>query len=245
MVRRFGSSRSEGNTANFLKPSWIDPKGFDPKLNKQTIGVGHYATVGLWGGGPAGESLKVAPNDPSVVTVTEQAARGDVRVFHVTGKKSGNSMLEAKTATGSVWAFMQIEVGAGSTSVAPTRGKRIVVDIGSQTVEAFDGPFSVYRFDCVTGDASHPTDPGTFSILRKVHPYRSHTYNVQMNYAMFFTADGKALHQYHGIVPLGTVRALKSAVSDYLGSHGCVRMTEENAHTLYDWAKVGTPVIVK
>ena len=28
--------------ANFLKPPGIDPKGYDAKLNKQTIGVAHY-----------------------------------------------------------------------------------------------------------------------------------------------------------------------------------------------------------
>lgn len=231
--------------ANFLKPSWIEPKGYDPKLNKQTLGVGHYATVGLWGGGPGGATLKVALNDPSVATVVEQASHGDTRIFVVTGKKLGNAMLQAKVATGGVWAFMQIEVGSGSSAVVATRGKRIVVDLQSQTLQAFDGPSSVYSFDCVTGDTDHPTTPGSFKILRKAHPYRSHTYHVQMNYAMFFTADGKALHQYHGLLPLSAVRTLKSKVSDYLGSHGCVRLTEDDARTLFEWAPVGTPVIVK
>ncbi|WP_349252623.1 L,D-transpeptidase [Burkholderia sp. AU32357] len=56
----------------------------------------------------------------------------------------------------------------------------------------------MFRFDCVTGDSEHPTDRGAFRIMRKYPTYRSRAYNMQMNYAMFFTGDGKALHQYHG-----------------------------------------------
>lgn len=66
----------------------------------------------------------------------------------------------------------------------------------AQLVDAYDGGERIHRFECVSGDKDHPTDRGKFKIQRKYETYRSHTYNVQMNYAMFFTADGKALHQY-------------------------------------------------
>jgi lipoprotein-anchoring transpeptidase ErfK/SrfK len=79
--------------------------------------------------------------------------------------------------------------------------------------------------------------------MRKHAKYRSHTYNVPMNYAMFFTLDGKALHQYHG-PGFGVVRAFKTSVSDWFGSHGCVRLREEDARTLFDWAPIGTTVNV-
>ncbi|HKO47146.1 MAG TPA: L,D-transpeptidase [Polyangiaceae bacterium] len=120
-----------------------------------------------------------------------------------------------------------------------------MVHLETQTVEAFDSGARVYTFICVTGDASHPTDPGTFKIDRKYPIYRSKKYNAQMNYAMFFSSDGKAIHQYHGTLPLATVRFLKSSVSDALGSHGCVRLTEDDAKALFEWAPIGTPVEVK
>jgi lipoprotein-anchoring transpeptidase ErfK/SrfK len=66
-----------------------------------------------------------------------------------------------------------------------------------------------------------------------------------MNFAMFFSSDGKAIHQYHGILPLAVVRAAKSGVSDWFGSHGCVRLTEEDAKTLFDWTPIGTPVDIR
>jgi lipoprotein-anchoring transpeptidase ErfK/SrfK len=60
---------------------------------------------------------------------------------------------------------------------------------------------------------------------------------------MFFSADGKAIHQYHGLVPLSVVRAAKSA-SDWFGSHGCVRLTEADAKALFEWTPEMTKVVV-
>ncbi|CAG2267872.1 MULTISPECIES: L,D-transpeptidase [Burkholderia] len=122
--------------------------------------------------------------------------------------------------------------------------KRIVVHLSSQSVEAFDGAARVFRFDCVTGDSEHPTDRGAFRIMQKYRFYRSRAYNVQMDYAMFFTGDGKALHQYHGPMPLSLVRMARNTVSDWFGSHGCVRLAEADAKRLYEWAPMGTVVQV-
>jgi len=125
------------------------------------------------------------------------------------------------------------------------RSKIIKVNLAQQIVEVYEGTERIFRFECVTGDKDHPTDRGTFKILRKHHPYRSRTYNVQMDYAMFFTHDGKALHQYHGMAPLSIVRTARSSISDWFGSHGCVRLAEADAKALYKWATVGTTVSVQ
>jgi lipoprotein-anchoring transpeptidase ErfK/SrfK len=126
-----------------------------------------------------------------------------------------------------------------------THAKRIVVDLDSQTLKAYEGADVVFAFDCVTGSKDHPTDPGFFRIHNKDPKHVSTAYQVPMHYAMFFTQDGKALHQYHGMVPLGVVRALKEHVTDYLGSHGCVRLAEQDAKALYDWTPIGTAVHVQ
>jgi lipoprotein-anchoring transpeptidase ErfK/SrfK len=123
--------------------------------------------------------------------------------------------------------------------------KQIVVDLDSQTLQTFEGGTRVLSFECVTGSKDHPTEPGQYRILRKSPNHVSHAYNVPMHWAMFFTTDGKAFHQYHGMVPLSVVRGFKEHVTDHLGSHGCVRLTEANAKTLYDWADYKTSVIIK
>src|SRR5206468_1968339 len=104
------------------------------------------------------------------------------------------------------------------------------------------GPWSA-----ITGDKDHPTDAGRFQIFRKDDKAFSTKYGVPMHWAMFFTADGKAIHQYHH--PLGSAgfaldRVLKTQFSDAFGSHGCVRLTESHAKMLFDWTPVGTSVIV-
>jgi lipoprotein-anchoring transpeptidase ErfK/SrfK len=123
--------------------------------------------------------------------------------------------------------------------------KHIEVDLEEQKVEAFEDGQRVFEFICVSGDDDHPTDKGEFSIFRKEHPYRSKTYNVPMDYALFFTDDGKALHQYHGPVPLSIVRTMKQEVSEWFGSHGCVRLEEDAARTLYEWAPFHTKVKIR
>jgi lipoprotein-anchoring transpeptidase ErfK/SrfK len=125
--------------------------------------------------------------------------------------------------------------------------KIIKVNLMLQVVEAFEGSKRVFKFDCVTGDKDHPTDRGIYHIIRKPpdYRYRSHTYNVQMNYPLFFTADGKAFHQYHGPVPLSIVRMARNNITDWVGSHGCVRLAEEDAKNLYKWASVGISVQIQ
>lgn len=123
--------------------------------------------------------------------------------------------------------------------------KRIAVNLESQTIQAYEGEVIVFAFDCVTGSKDHPTEPGHFRVLDKSPNHVSRKYGVPMHYSLFFTRDGKALHQYHGVVPLEIVRLLKEHVTDYLGSHGCVRLVEHDAKALYDWAECGTSVHVE
>ena len=122
-------------------------------------------------------------------------------------------------------------------------GKKIVVDLSKQTVTAFDGATVFHTCDCVSGDATHPTPTGTYEVNRKHHPYTSKKYKVPMNYAMFFTTTGEALHQYHGPVPWWLLKAAR-AVSNDVGSHGCVRLEESDAKKLYGWALLKTTVEV-
>jgi lipoprotein-anchoring transpeptidase ErfK/SrfK len=130
---------------------------------------------------------------------------------------------------------------ASTSKSGRSRSRKIIrVDLMAQLVDAYDGSERIHRFECVSGDKTHPTNRGKFNIQRKHEIYRSHTYNVQMNYAMFFTADGKALHQYHDAVPLSVVRTFRDKVSDWFGSHGCVRLSEADARTLFEWTPLGT-----
>jgi L,D-transpeptidase catalytic domain len=122
--------------------------------------------------------------------------------------------------------------------------KRILVSLDAQMLWAVQDGRVKFEFPCATGDSSHPTDKGIFPIFRKRETHVSSTYNVPMNYAMFFTQDGKAVHQYHGMLGLTAVRFMKTTVSDMFGSHGCVRLEQQNANSLFNWTPLHTEVHV-
>jgi L,D-transpeptidase catalytic domain len=125
--------------------------------------------------------------------------------------------------------------------------KRIVVDLWREVLTAYDGDTTTYTFDCVSGDLNHPTEeveeqvPGIgtvcsisgdwvkHKILSKVRHAVSAKYgNVPMPYAMFFTADGKAIHSG---VAVGLLSFLQWANVGSVGSHGCVRLDSDDGHS--------------
>ena len=86
--------------------------------------------------------------------------------------------------------------------------------------------------------------PGEFTIFRNEKDYRSKKYAADMPYSMFFSKDGKAIHA--GLCCVGVESFLKSMFdelgADRLGSHGCVRVSMEDAKKLFEWAPSGTRV---
>jgi lipoprotein-anchoring transpeptidase ErfK/SrfK len=122
--------------------------------------------------------------------------------------------------------------------------KSILVDTSNQDLTAYDGATIVYKFDCVTGDAVHPTPKGIFKILHKHAKYTSKKYKVPMDHAMFFTTTGEAIHEAHAVSFLSVLKKY-GIFSNYIGSHGCVRLDPSDAVTLFKWAPIGTKVEVK
>jgi len=122
--------------------------------------------------------------------------------------------------------------------------KSITVDLSKQEVTAYENGKLFHTCECVSGDSGHPTPKGKFKINRKQHPYTSKKYGVPMDFAMFFTNTGEALHKYHGPAAWWMLR-LGRQLTETVGSHGCVRLQESDAEKLYKWASIGTSVEVR
>jgi lipoprotein-anchoring transpeptidase ErfK/SrfK len=122
-------------------------------------------------------------------------------------------------------------------------GKQIIVDLDDQNLYAFEGGQLKFEFYGTSGDEKHPTatKPQLYHIFRKHEKYVSKTYNARMDYAMFFTYDGKAIHQSNAVA---VTSLLKGLGFNYFGSHGCVRLSEDNARKLFKWAPMNTPVFI-
>src|SRR5436190_21559882 len=116
--------------------------------------------------------------------------------------------------------------------------KSIVIELRRQVLITYEGGSRKYHFSCATGDDKHPTPIGRWRVLHKHRYYASHHYAVPMNYAIFFTATGEAIHESHlvGLTSFGKYFGL-----DSLGSHGCVRLSHPHARLLFDWTPLSTP----
>ena len=132
-----------------------------------------------------------------------------------------------------------IPSSALSGEVAPK--KEIQVYIEQQVLVALENGEEVYNFDIVTGRDGKETTAGRYKIFRKHEKYTSKTYGSEMPYTMFFTKDGKAIHG----TQMATLRSyLHSYLTESVGSQGCVGLTDDNAKALFDWAPMGTTVVV-
>ena len=119
--------------------------------------------------------------------------------------------------------------------------KKIVVNIDRQKLSAVENNKLVYEFDVVTGRPGKETEPGKYKTNAKYEDYTSKKYGSPMPYTMFFSQDGKAIHG----TKWATVRSyLHMYITESVGSYGCVGLTEDDAKELFDWAPLGTSILI-
>lgn len=140
-----------------------------------------------------------------------------------------------------VFAGLLLVFASSSLAEETVKKQEIRVFIEQQVLVALEDDVEIYNFDIVTGRDGKETTAGRYRVFRKHEKYTSKTYGSEMPYTMFFTEDGKAIHG----TQMATLRSyLHSYLSDSVGSQGCVGLTDDNAKVLFDWARVGTPVVV-
>ena len=119
--------------------------------------------------------------------------------------------------------------------------KAILVNVDQQVLYAVDNYKIIYEFDVITGQPGKETEAGKFSIFKKIEDSTSKKYKAPMPYTMFFSKDGKAVHG----TKWATLRSyLHAYVTESVGSMGCVGLTEDDARTLFEWAPIGTAIVI-
>lgn len=133
---------------------------------------------------------------------------------------------------------------AGALLGHTTTEKRIVVDRSEQMLYAYEGTKLVLETPISTGLDLTPTPRGIFTIYRKTPtrymqgplPGISDQYydlpGVPWN--LYFTKEGGAIHGAYWHEEFGQQ-----------WSHGCVNLPLDIARTLYEWAPLGTQVLVQ
>jgi lipoprotein-anchoring transpeptidase ErfK/SrfK len=128
-----------------------------------------------------------------------------------------------------------------AADATPRTQKEIHVNIEQQTLTTIENGSDVYKYDVITGQDGKETTAGRYSIFRKEEKYTSKTYGSEMPYTMFFSSDGKAIHGTH----MSSLRSyLHAYLTESVGSQGCVGLTDDDAKALFEWAPLGTPVVV-
>jgi len=125
--------------------------------------------------------------------------------------------------------------------------KYIKVNLSQQRLYAYENGVARYVFITSTGMSGMDTPTGNFQIYNKFPVQYSPEYQLYMDNWMAFTPSGS-----HGIHSL-PYWVYKNGAHVYEGeghlgtpvSHGCIRVSLENSKILYDWAEVGTKVIVE
>jgi lipoprotein-anchoring transpeptidase ErfK/SrfK len=112
---------------------------------------------------------------------------------------------------------------------------RVLISLADQHMWIFEGDAILTRFPVSTGVPGHRTPPGHYSVRSKAPRAYSRRYECWMLDWMAITPDG--LYGMHSLEGTSYLRRIGS-----VASHGCIRLTHEDARWLYDWVEVGMPV---
>lgn len=189
-------------------------------------------------------------NTPAPTTTPSPTATQDSRYYLV---EYGDSLWSISLKTGIPIAFIALANGivntdvisAGQTLFIPESnstppdisetGKEIVVVLSTQMLYVYEGGQSIMEFLVSTGLPDSPTPLGLFSIQSKYEKVRmvGPGYDLpDVPWTMYFYEDygihGAYWHNNFG----------------HPMSHGCVNMRVDDAKLVYDWAPIGTPVLI-
>lgn len=125
--------------------------------------------------------------------------------------------------------------------------KYIEVDLSEQMLRYYQEGRLIDTHRVSTGKWTTPTPIGTFRTYNKIPVAYSKPFDLYMEWWMAFTPDGS-----YGVHALpywlnedGSKRYEGEHDIGLPASHGCIRQSKHEAIELYNWAEIGTPVIVK
>jgi LysM repeat protein len=216
--------------------------------NPDQVFVGQTLTIP---GGPAASSVAYQPQHAST---THTVQRGETlsSIAHQHGISLWTLIQINNIANSALILPGQTLVIPKSSSLASTpattgsgASKRIVIDLSEQHLYAFQGDMVVHSFVVSTGMPGANTRPGTYQVLDKYSNAYAYTWSLQMPYWLGIYWAGSLENGIHALPILPNGQRLWEG---YLGtpvSYGCVILGTQEARTLYYWAEVGTPVIIR
>ncbi len=127
----------------------------------------------------------------------------------------------------------------------PRGEKKFVVDISEQRCWRYEGDKLLNAWRCSTG-RRNSTKPGRFRVQSKLRKAYGSTWNIWMPWWLGIYWSGPVENGIHGL-PWDA----KTGGRTWAGlvgtpiTYGCVMLNDQNAKTLWQWADIGTTVIIK
>ncbi|WP_395656074.1 L,D-transpeptidase [Nocardioides sp.] len=188
----------------------------------------------------AGSGPRPASAAPAALDDAADAASGDAApspTDETSPSVSARVSADASDAGSDAQSDTTLPAGSGT-------GKRIVFSESRQRVWLVSGGHRVDRTYLVSGSLYDNLDPGTYSVYSKSEQAWGIDDSGTMKYFVRFTQGDSAAIGFHDIPvddggPVQTVAQLGTPQS-----HGCIRQKRSDAIALWDFAPVGTKVVV-
>jgi LysM repeat protein len=224
IARRYGTTASALAAANGLRNANLIYVG-------QRLRISGSASSGGTGSVPATGTVHVVQRGETLASIARRYGTSVSALVAANGLRNANLIY-----VGQRLRISGSSTGGGGTSGPSTGGKRwIDVDLSEQRVRAYEGNTVVRSMIVSTGLARYPTPTGRFRIYSK-YPIVTMSgpgyYLTGVPHTMFFYR-GYALHGTYWHNNFGRPM-----------SHGCINLNKTDAAWLYNWASVGTEVVI-
>ena len=147
-------------------------------------------------------------------------------------------------AGGSQPVAAQPTAAANNPGATTGNGKEILIDISEQHMYAYENGNLVFSYVVSTG-IGNSTRIGTFKVLDKIPNAYSNAFNIWMPFWMGIYYSGTLENGIHGLPLLWNGVELWRSLLGKPATYGCIEATTPEIKALYNWAEVGTPVIIR
>jgi cell division protein FtsB len=198
----------------------------------------------------ANDLLGPSRNDATVASLLKmpETAKLNGRLEHFASGLGGSDIDQVAAAAAGVKLYHD-RIHDVMTAHMPAQA--IVISLTAQELWAYEKGNVVKDTLVTTGRPALPTDVGAMHVLWKQAPWKMHSPwprtsqwwypDTNVRKVVWFTVTGEGLHDANW-QPVSTYGPGGQFTSS--ASHGCVHVPDAAEDWLYDWAQVGTPVIV-
>ena len=190
------------------------------------------AVLGATGVLPTGETEVVFASTPH-----KRAAADGQRSLVLSGAVMASLPRHPDQRLGARAASAELPAGSGE-------GRRIVFDMSDQRVWLVSGNEEVRRTYLVSGSLTDNLEPGRYEVYSKSLDAIGIDDSGTMRYMVRFAHGTRAAIGFHDIPVYQGERLQTAAELGTPQSHGCIRQRRVDAKALWNFAPVGTTVVV-